>query len=81
MTVELISKVLYRHDPAHTGCNVCEDMESEYDRIAQTIARLPDQPPPFAAFRAVLAASFFEEDLSDEAMRESYHEIYKTCSQ
>lgn len=72
-----ISAILYRHDPAHTGCNVCEDMKDEYDRIAQAIAELPNQPPSFDAFRAVLAASFFEENLSEDAMRKSYLEIFE----
>lgn len=81
MSPEIISKVLWRHDPASTGCNVCEDMEDEYDRIAQAIADLPNQPPTFDAFRAVLAVSFFEEDLSDDAMRKSYREIYELCGQ
>jgi len=76
-----ISAILYKHDPAHTGCNVCEDMEDEYDRIAQAIADLPNQPPTFDAFRAVLAASFFEEGLSDEDLRKSYREIYELSGQ
>lgn len=81
MNAEIISKVLYRHDPARTCCNVCEDMDDEYDQIAAEIARLPDQPPSFAEFRSVLAASFLAEALSDEALRESYREIYDAAGQ
>lgn len=77
MGPEIISKALYRHDPAKTGCNGCEDMEGEYHRVAGAIARLPDQPPSFDAFKAVLTATFFEEVLLEEAMRKSYREIFK----
>lgn len=75
MNVELISEILYRHDPANTCCNVCEDMEDEYDRIAAEIARIPERPLSFEAFRAVLVDAFFEDALSEDALQKSYRDI------
>lgn len=75
MNADRISAILYRHDPANTGCNACEDMEDEYVRIALTIARIPEQPPSFKVFRDVLAGAFFEDVLSDPPLRRCYREI------
>ncbi|AWI81774.1 hypothetical protein CEW87_21920 [Parazoarcus communis] len=75
MTADRISAILYRHDPANTGCSVCEDMEDEYDRIAGAIAEIPLEQLTFEAFRAVLVDAFFEDALSDEDLRKSHAEI------
>ena len=75
MTADRISEVLYRHDPANTGCNVCEGMEDEYDRIAGAIAEIPLAQLTFEAFRAVLVDAFFEDALSDRDLKTSYAEI------
>lgn len=75
MDIERISAILYRHDPANTCCNVCEDMEDEYDRIAAEIARIPERPLSFEAFRDVLADAFFEDMLSEGALQQSFRDI------
>ncbi|PLX67262.1 MAG: hypothetical protein C0607_22350 [Azoarcus sp.] len=75
MDAIVISEILYRHDPANTGCNVCEDMEDEYDRIAAEIARIPERPLTFDAFRAVVVDAFFEDALSQDALQQSFRDI------
>lgn len=75
MNAAVISDILYRYDPANTGCNVCEDMEDEYDRIAAAIARIPERPLSFNAFRTVLVDAFFEDALSEDALQHSFRDI------
>lgn len=75
MSPEIISKVLWRHDPANTGCNVCEGMEDEYDRIAINLISHSKHLQSFENFRAVLVDAFFEEALSPDDLQRSYEEI------
>lgn len=75
MSTHAISKILYRHDPGKTGCNVCEDMENEYDRLAAEIAAVPVMDLTAEAFRAILAESFFDDLLDNDAVSKSHQEI------
>lgn len=75
MNARPISEILYRHDPAHTGCNVCEDMEDEYDRIADAIADIPAASLSFEAFRAVMIDSFSDDAFADGDLERCNREI------
>ncbi|AWI75100.1 hypothetical protein CEW83_07605 [Parazoarcus communis] len=75
MNARRISEILYRHDPAHTGCNACEDMEDEYDRISDAIADTPAASLSFEAFRAVMIDSFFDDAFADGDLERCNREI------
>lgn len=75
MSPESISKVLWRHDPANTCCNVNEDMEDEYDGLAAAIASVPVSDLTPETFRSILAESFDDDLLDDSAVTKSYAEI------
>lgn len=75
MSPEIISKVLWRHDPANTGCSACEDMIDEYLRIAMKLASDSKHLQSFENFRAVLIDAFFEEAISPDDLQRSYAEI------
>lgn len=75
MSPESISKVLWCHDPGNTCCNVNEDMEDEYDGLAAAIASVPVSNLTPETFRAILADSFDEDLLDNDAVTKSYAEI------
>lgn len=75
MHQEFISRILYRHDPAHTGCNLCEGMEDEYDRVAGAIARIPSNELSLEVLREVLERSFFAGAIGEEDLMLCYLEI------
>lgn len=75
MSPEIISKVLWHHDPANTGCNVCEDMADEYFRIALKLSSDRTHLQTFENFRAVVVDAFFEEALSPDDLQKSYDEV------
>ncbi len=35
LTTQAVSKILWKHDPACTGCNLNAGMEDEYDVVAE----------------------------------------------
>lgn len=75
MRAQNISEILYRHDPGNTCCNVNEDMEDEYDGLAAAIASVPVSNLTPEMFRAILADSFDEDLLDNDAVTKSYAEI------
>lgn len=76
MHQEFISRILYRHDPAHTGCNISEGMEDAYDRIAGTLARIPSNLS-LELLREVLEHSFFPGAVNEEALLRCFLELRK----
>lgn len=75
MSPEIISKVLWHHDPANTGCNACDDMKDEYLRIAIKLTSESRHLQSFENFRSVLVDAFFEEALSPDDLQRSYAAI------
>lgn len=75
MSSKSISKVLWRHDPGNTCCNVNGDMEDEYDGLAAAIASVPVSDLTPETFRSILAESFDDDLLDDSAVIKSYAEI------
>lgn len=75
MRAQNISEILYRHDPGNTCCNVNEDMEDEYDGLAAAIASVPVPNFTLETFRAILADSFSDDLLDNDAVTKSYEEI------